>query len=270
MENNSLPHALELSVLRANLVRLEETIIFALIERTQFAANSVIYDASQAPLVFGLPKEHGSFADFFMRETEILHAKVRRYTDPEEHQFFDGLPSPILAPRQFEEPVLMSNSININSRIMELYRKRLVPRLCREGDDGHYGSSVTIDVAVLQALSKRIHYGKFVAESKYRSDPKKYTELALSGDWSGILDLLTNAEVEANLLKRVRNKAMTFGADVGVDGVQNPTKWKVDPDLIVDLYKKVIIPLTKDVEVMYLIMRAGCSLDKYTELQIDY
>lgn len=36
------------------------------------------------------------------------------------------------------------------------------------GDDGNYGSAATIDVLCLQALSKRIHYGKFVAEAKFR------------------------------------------------------------------------------------------------------
>jgi hypothetical protein len=37
-----------------------------------------------------------------------------------------------------------------------------------DGDDGNYGSAATLDVLVLQALSTRIHYGKFVAEAKFR------------------------------------------------------------------------------------------------------
>jgi hypothetical protein len=36
------------------------------------------------------------------------------------------------------------------------------------GDDGNYGSAATLDVLCLAALSKRIHYGKFVAEAKFR------------------------------------------------------------------------------------------------------
>lgn len=36
------------------------------------------------------------------------------------------------------------------------------------GDDNNYGSASMLDVAVLQALSKRIHYGMFVAEAKFR------------------------------------------------------------------------------------------------------
>lgn len=30
-----------------------------------------------------------------------------------------------------------------------------------EHDDGNYGSAATIDVEVLQAVSKRVHYGTF-------------------------------------------------------------------------------------------------------------
>lgn len=36
------------------------------------------------------------------------------------------------------------------------------------GDDGNYGSSAMYDVFCLQALSRRIHFGKFVAEAKFR------------------------------------------------------------------------------------------------------
>lgn len=42
------------------------------------------------------------------------------------------------------------------------------PAITEEGDDGNYGSAATLDVLALQALSSRIHYGKFVAEAKFR------------------------------------------------------------------------------------------------------
>ena len=46
--------------------------------------------------------------------------------------------------------------------------------ICGPGDDSQHGSAVLADVSVLQALSKRVHYGKFVAESKYKTDPGEY------------------------------------------------------------------------------------------------
>ena len=47
-----------------------------------------------------------------------------------------------------------------------------------------------------QALSKRIHYGKFVAEAKFRRQTEKYTQLIQAQDGDGIMDLLTDRAVE--------------------------------------------------------------------------
>lgn len=40
--------------------------------------------------------------------------------------------------------------------------------ICEPGDDEQHGSSVVCDVNALQALSRRVHLGKFVAESKFQ------------------------------------------------------------------------------------------------------
>ena len=41
--------------------------------------------------------------------------------------------------------------------------------ICEPGDDEQHGSSVVCDVNALQALSRRVHLGKFVAESKFQA-----------------------------------------------------------------------------------------------------
>ena len=48
----------------------------------------------------------------------------------------------------------------------------------------------------IQALSKRIHYGKFVAEAKFQSQTARYTQLIQRGDVEGIMDALTDRAVE--------------------------------------------------------------------------
>lgn len=259
---------IDLALLRAHLIRLEETIIFSLIERAQFKCNPLIYSREGTERLFGQPLEGGlSFADYFLFRTECLHSTVRRYTDPEENQFFESLPAPIL-PRAPGPTILAQNSININQVIKRVYREVVVPRVAKDGDDGHYGSSVTIDVSVLQALSKRIHYGKNIAEAKWRGDPALYQRLADQGDWQAMLTSLTDEAVELKLLKRVRHKAAIFGQDVGPDGgvviaadsapeLAGGQSFKVDPELVANLYKEIIIPLTKEVEVRYLFHRAG-------------
>ncbi len=49
-----------------------------------------------------------------------------------------------------------------------MYLSRVLPDITVASDDNNYGSAATLDVLCLQALSKRIHYGKFVAEAKFR------------------------------------------------------------------------------------------------------
>ena len=65
----------------------------------------------------------------------------------------------------------------------------------KTGDDEQHGSSVLCDIASMQALSRRIHYGKFVAESKFLKDPDTYTQYVQQGNVTAIVDLLTNVEV---------------------------------------------------------------------------
>ena len=74
-----------------------------------------------------------------------------------------------------------------------------------------------------------------------------------AGNVEGILKLLTNAEVERRVLRRSFLKASTYGQDI----TGTSESLKVDPMLIADLYRDMIIPLTKDVEVRYLFHRVG-------------
>ncbi|GAB0495804.1 hypothetical protein MMPV_007110 [Pyropia vietnamensis] len=240
-----------LSDLRSRLLRQEETIIFALIERSQFRLNPLAY--TPGALVPGYP---GTFSRYLLHELEVAYAKTRRYTSPDEHPFTDGLPDSVLPPLAYPA-TLVPNNINVNAEIEAAYVGQMLPRVCEGGDDQNYGSSATCDVACLQALSKRVHYGKFVAEAKFQEDPAAYTALVRAGDREGIWEALTNSAVEEVLLRRVRRKAMAYGGDVRdvpIEGA-GEGKYKVDPAAIADIYREIIIPLTKKVEVDYLMQR---------------
>ena len=276
---------LSLDSIRSTLVRQEETIIFALIERAQFRRNHAIYDMKQNKLrnVYGAPL---SFLEWMLIETEKLHAKVRRYTSPEEHAFYPNLlPSPILPVLDYPQllKVVDKNAVNVNSEVLRWYQEKIIDRLCVSGDDEQHGSSVLCDIAALQALSKRVHYGKFVAESKYIQNPNAYNELIKNNDVQGVLNLLTNVEVERNVIRRAFVKASTYGQDISSTNltqtlcitpgstytptpptpqlppavVANSNGYKIEPKLIADIYCDMVIPLTKDVEVRYLFHRVG-------------
>jgi chorismate mutase len=234
-----------LNTIRSHLIRQEETIIFALIERAQWQKNARVYQ----PDAGLIPGERLSFFDYFLRETECLHACVRRYTSPDEHPFFDDLPEPVLAPMEFE-PCIRENSVNHNAIIKQVYLDGILPLICDAGDDGNYGSSATCDVAAVQALSKRIHFGKYVAEAKLLADREGYMRLIAAGDRDGIAELLRNRAVEARILQRVALKAATFGQDI--DERPSGDSHKVPPEAIVTLYERWIIPQTIKVEVDYL------------------
>jgi len=239
---------LQLDDLRGSLIRQEETIIFALIERAQFKLNPIVYRADGcAPSGFA-----GSFCEYLLYETEKVHARVRRYTSPDEHPFCHDLPAPLLPPLDYRHRI-HPTTVNLNDRIKALYIERLLPDLCAPGDDQNYGSSAVCDVACLQALSKRIHYGKFIAEAKFQQDRAGYSDLIRAGDRAGLLARLTDAEVEANLLKRVAVKAATYGQELGSEARREA--YKIAPAHVAALYEEFIIPLTKEVEVRYLWVR---------------
>jgi chorismate mutase len=187
---------------------------------------------------------------------------VRRYTSPDEVAFFpDAVPAPLLPPLSYP-PVLdpaSSSTINLNDEVLNAYLSVGLPALTAPGDDGNYGSAAVADVAALQALSKRVHYGQFVAEAKFRADPGGYAGLAVAGDGAGIYARLTDEGVEAAVLARVAAKAAAFGADVDPAGTSasatDDDNKKVDPAAVAGLYADVVLPLTKEVQVRYLLAR---------------
>ncbi|KAF5207030.1 Chorismate mutase 1 protein [Thalictrum thalictroides] len=246
--------SLTLESIRHALIRQEDSIIYSLLERSQYNYNGDAYDQN----AFGMDGFQGSLVEFMVRETEKLHAKVGRYTSPDEHPFFPAdLPEPMLPPLQYPKVLHpIADSININKKIWDMYFGRLLPRLVKEGSDGNCGSTAVCDATCLQVLSKRIHYGKFVAEAKYRAAPSVYNDAIRAQDSSQLMALLTYEAVEDAVKQRVEVKTRTYGQEVVVnekDGA-DPV-YKIKPTLVADLYGKWIMPLTKEVQVAYLLRR---------------
>ncbi|URD95019.1 chorismate mutase [Musa troglodytarum] len=245
---------LTLDSIRHSLIRQEDTIIFNLLERAQYCYNADTYDQN-ASFMDG---SHGSLVEFMVRETEKLHAQVGRYKSPDEHPFFpDGLPEPMLPPMRYPKVLHpIADSININKKIWEMYFCNLLPRLVREGSDGNCGSSAVCDTICLQALSKRIHYGKFVAEAKFQESPDVYEPAIMAQDSNQLMHLLTYESVETAIKQRVEAKVMIFGQEVTVGEKKGaPPVYKIKPSLVAELYGNWIMPLTKEVQVEYLLHR---------------
>ena len=72
------------------------------------------------------------------------------------------------------------------------------------------------------------------------------------------MGLLTYPAVEEVIKKRVETKAKTYGQEMPVnakaDDEDGPV-YKIKPSLVADLYGDWIMPLTKEVQVQYLLRR---------------
>ncbi|KAK8191717.1 chorismate mutase [Phyllosticta capitalensis] len=246
---------LDLANIRSTLIRLEDTITIYLIERVQYPLNRSVY----VPGAIQVPDEKLSFLDWLLCEQERLHSRLRRYQAPDEYPFFpNAVRTPVLQPLDYP-PVLHPNNVNVNDKLKDVYINRILPAACAKPNGNaesenksHYGSTAVNDIACLQALSRRIHYGKFVAESKFRKETERFVKLIKAEDRKGIDDAITDAAVEKKVLERLRKKATNYGADP-----ENPTATppKIDVEAVVTMYKDYVIPLTKEVEVEYLMQR---------------
>uniref|UniRef100_A0A7S2AIE3 chorismate mutase n=1 Tax=Alexandrium andersonii TaxID=327968 RepID=A0A7S2AIE3_9DINO len=266
--------ALDLNNIRSTLMRMEDSIIFSLIERSQYKLNSPVYAPDNPQL--GEFKLHqlkaagscGCLGDWFIYQTECLHAQVRRYAHPTEYSFFGPLPEPYLGlfPRESssQESVLapVPKCAVMNHHLLEIYRTKILPRLCEQGDCGNHGSCAVQDVQCLQTMATRIYYGLFVAEAKFRNETEKARSLIEARDREGLMAFITKPEVEERNIKRVVLKARTFSQNIsaGEDGQLQPpasayTTYKIDPEYIGAVFRDFLMPLTKDVEVEYLLER---------------
>ncbi|EXB38040.1 Chorismate mutase [Morus notabilis] len=215
---------LTLDAIRYSLIRQEDSIIYNLLERAQYCYNADTYD----PNAFSMDGFHGSLVEYMVKETEKLHAQVGRYKSPDEHPFFPvGLPEPLLPPMQYPQVLHpVADSININNKVWNMYFKDLIPRLVKEGDDGNYGSTAVCDTMCLQDKDK-------------------------------LMALLTYPSVEEAIKNRVEMKAKTYGQEMPVnieEDVADPV-YKIKPSLVAVLYGDWIMPLTKEVQVQYLLRR---------------
>lgn len=70
--------------------------------------------------------------------------------------------------------------------------------------------------------------------------------------------VLTYPEVEEMIKRRVEMKTRTYGQEVmcetGENGSSDPA-YKINPTLVANLYEEWIMPLTKEVQVEYLLRR---------------
>lgn len=194
---------------------------------------------------------------------------MRRYQAPDEYAFFPGdLPKPFLTPLTY--PVLLHpNTVNLNQKLKHSYIHHILPAACSASPDGgetreNYGSTAVSDVACLQALSRRIHFGKFVAEAKFREDPQRFAAMIKARDIDALEKAITNEAVELQVLKRLELKARTYGTDPMEDGRKggNAAAPKINVEAVVGMYRDYVGACRFQREREGLTRAAGYSADE--------
>jgi len=263
--------ALDLQNIRSTLMRMEDSIVFSLVERAQYKRNGAVYSPDCDQL--GTYRLHqlkaagstGCLGDWFIYQTECLHSQAHRYEHPTEFAFFGPLPPPTLGAGKSVKKILedVPASAVINSRLLDIYRTKVIPHICEEGDDANHGSTAVQDVHCLQMMATRIYYGLFVAESKFRTETEKARALIRAQDRDGLMAFITKPDVEAKNVQRVILKARTFSQTISAaeenqlaPTLSLSTSYKVSAEFIGAVFSEYLMPLTKDVEVEYLLKRS--------------
>lgn len=267
--------ALDLNHIRLALQRMEDSIIFSLVERAQYKANLAVYEPRNPELgetkleLLASVGSNGCKGDWFIFQTESLHAQAKRYQHPTEFNFFGPIPEDVLGTQFGPDSGGHSGILAdvppasvINHKLLDIYRTKIVTVLCEAGEDNNHGSTAIQDVHCLQLLATRIYYGLFVAESKFQSETEKATALIKAESREGLMAFVTKPEVEQSNIQRVILKARTFSQNIaaGEAGQLAPapstaTTYKINPEFIGDVFRDYIMPLTKEVEVEYLLAR---------------
>jgi chorismate mutase len=239
---------MNLAAISQHLESFEETIVFKLIDRAQYAANEVIYKKGKS----GFRKAgDSSLLDLRLAFQEKIDAQFGKFRIPEEQPFIENSAVGRKTIKNDNEILVNDcNAINLTDDIMTSYLS-MVPLFCKPGDDGHYGSSAELDVFALQAISRRVHFGSFyAAECKYKNDPEGFDELIDAKDYSELLERLTRKNVEEKIIQRICEKSEAAQAAANRE-IRNIIKSEV----IVDFYRQHFIPLTKRGQVLYLLRR---------------
>merc|ERR550539_225777 len=279
----------------SGITKLDDTIISALVDRAQYPLNTNTYQPNEREtktLPLGVDpnneflqgrQQQLSQLETILIGTEVLHGMTGKFNDPTECAFFpECLPS---------SQQLSTGDTNLNKSLLQTYIDSLVSTIAKKEHNVHNdGSSVLTDVALLQALSKRIHYGKCTAERKYQSNTEEFDHLIESNDVDGVRALLSDTwfdsrvvmEAKLKFISRGRGAMLTKEGDedeqsersaetkfvataaasaatwaleaIKERGLENSFD-KLELSTIEDLYTNVILPMTVDVEVTYLLQK---------------
>ncbi|KAK0553757.1 chorismate mutase aro7 [Tilletia horrida] len=253
-----------LTAIRNVLEQMENYILFALLERSQYPLDPSLYTKpvpSQYVDLVGSKKRHGSVLDWYLDQDEASLARTGQWDLPAQTPFTDRkhLPKSAIASPPKYPTVLHGAGANfdVNAALLQTYINQTLPSLQlvqvargRKSVNPALGPTLSADASLLHALSSRTLIGRYVAESKFESNTSLYTDYIRHRDLAALTTLITNKTVEDQNVARVRTKMAVFSTGGNAEQAD-----QILVDAAGSLYKDVLIPLTKQVEIGYLLGR---------------
>ena len=157
--------------------------------------------------------------------------------------FLDTLKCSKTAVQKEEYPELNNIFFKLEEKLFSFYFSKILPN--NSGSKELPITSIFLkDANFFMQVMERIRIGIFVAQAKFDASPELYQKLANENNIQEINKQLTNIDVELKILDRIKEKACQLN-------FINPS---FNPEIAVSFYKDCIIPLTKELELEYLLM----------------
>jgi chorismate mutase len=246
-----------LATIRDTLALFEDSIILNLIARTKLPASNIWYNENMGFLQY-------------LQELEIVVARLGKYDvwtgeipfDLEYplHQtpFAINMVSPL--------PSISTETFSVNSAVYQQYIDLILPAIASFNSTAAAFENSTSLATLLMAdhnlmslISKRIHYGKVVAETKYVNNASIFANVT---DRAMVEALLTDKAQESVVKTRSEAKAKYLSAHLNFNSTTgallNSSKGAFDPRWVgQELFGRILIPTTTEVEVQYILSRGG-------------
>ncbi len=208
-----------LGELRIKLDQMSERIVSGLKDRSRFPQNPTVYRADGVEI-----EGRGgiSFLDYAIEGLEEYHAKLGRFSYPDQFPVFTKRPHNFPVKREIPKDHISRIDISLGDQLIEFYRSILL-ELCNPGDDPTtYGETAYVDAVTLELIHERLNIGRYVAESKLEAD-------------SSILDIAHDSNL---LAARLRDPARE---QTVVDKAREMARrYELDPDITAKVFGWII------------------------------
>ncbi len=216
----------DLNDLRTKINQMTERIVSRLKDRSRYVLNGAVYRCDAIPIEGRIGV---SFFEFALEQFEQYHASLGRYKFPDQHRLTNiSFHSPVQ--RWFPPSSIKQVDIELKDEIISFYTIMLKD-LCREGEDPTtYGETVYCDADLIVLLHERINMGRFIAESKFQTDPSFNTVVE---NRDALRTRLRKPKREQTVINNARKISLNY--DLNPDVVERCFRWLITKTLEVEI-----------------------------------